>query len=176
MEIQQIIQRIKPSDALDIYGMNTKMLKKCYQTLSEPLADIINACFEGSRVPAELKVARVSPIFKSGKTTLPDNYRPISVLPTISKVLEAAILTRLTSFLKKYNILSGRQFGFREGRTTVDAILSILDSVWEALESGEDCAIIVCDLSKAFDCMQRNILLQKLERHGVRGTMRENPI
>lgn len=168
-EVKQIILRIKPRDCLDIYGMNTKMLRACSDSLAEPLADIINACFQQGIVPDSLKLAKVVPIFKSGDPSHPNNYRPISILPALSKPFEAALLDRIVSFLNKHDLLHHQQFGFRAGKNTVDAILSVLNYVWEAVEDGEDCKMIMCDLSKAFDCVQCDILLNKLERYGFRG-------
>ena len=168
-EIEDTITKLKPKLSTDINGLNMKLIKNTKMHISTPLQDIINACFQQGTVPGSMKVAKVTAIFKKGEANKPENYRPIAVLPVFSKILESVLATRLTKFLEDRNILSQQQFGFREGRNTIDAVLSVLDLVWGAMEGGEDSMALLCDLSRAFDCMQRRILLAKLDHYGIRG-------
>lgn len=169
-EIEDIIHKLKPKYSTDMNGLNTKVIKSTGQYISNPLQDIINTSFQQGLVPRLMKMARVIPVFKKGDSDNVENYRPIAILPVFSKIFESALTTRLARYLDKNNILSQHQFGFREGRNTVDAVLSVLDSVWEAMERGEECVAVLCDLSRAFDCMQHRILLQKLCHFGIRGS------
>ena len=154
---------------MDIDYLSTRIIQCGVEYIAEPLTDIINTCFEEGVVPEYMKMAKVTPIFKKGSPTECSNYRPISVLPVFSKVLEAAVLARLVSFLDAHQILSPQQYGFRRGRSTTDAVQALLDFVWEAAEEGEDVHATMCDLSKAFDTLKHDILLEKLEHYGIRG-------
>ena len=91
------------------------------------------------------------------------------MLPVFSKVLEFALLTRLMSFLQRCDLLTNKQYGFRKHHSTIDAVRVLLDFVWVSMEGGGEAMAILCDLSKAFDTIQHNILLGKLEKYGIRG-------
>ena len=168
-EVEQIINNLKPKTSMDVHYLHTKLLKMTNKWIKEPLADIINLCFEKSTVPRDMKIAKITPIYKKGDPSQCSNYRPVAVLPVFSKVFEAALLSRLSGFVQSQEILSDSQYGFRKGRSTIDAVRALLDTVWEAMEAGEEAEATMCDLSKAFDCIQHEKLLQKLETCGIRG-------
>ena len=119
--------------------------------------------------PDKLKTAKVCPVYKSGSKTEFTNYRPISILPSFSKILEKVISNRLISYMEKYNILSCSQYGFRKNHSTYMALMSLYDKVSEAIDKNEFCVGIFIDLSKAFDTLHHSILLKKLEFYGIRG-------
>ena len=99
-----------------------------------------------------------------------DNYRPISLLPVFSKILEKLIYNKVFEFLVRYEILFETQYGFRKGRNTTHATLDFIKTVEEAIESNQYAIGIFCDLSKAFDTLNHDILLKKLDHYGIRGT------
>ena len=121
-------------------------------------------------MPIQFKIAKVIPIFKAGDRASMDNYRPISLLSTFSKILEKLVAARLLTFLKANNILSKWQFGFRSGHSTVHPMIHFLNKITEALNKKQHTIAIFCDLKKAFDTCNHSILLQKLKKYGISGT------
>ena len=119
--------------------------------------------------PAELKIARVIPLFKSEDPGCFSNYRPVSVLPLFSKILERLMYQRLLSFINKHNILYSFQFGFREMHSPNLALMVLVDRISKALENGDFILGLFLDFSKAFDTVNHDILFKKLEFYGIRG-------
>ena len=114
-----------------------------------------------------MKKALVTPIFKENENNEFRNYRPISVLTCFSKLLEK--LKRLVKYIEKHKILTQRQYGFRENKSTEFAIIELTNKITKAIDRGEYTIGIFLDLSKAFDTINHNILVQKLDHYGVRG-------
>src|ERR1043165_844051 len=116
-----------------------------------------------------MKHSTIIPIFKQGSREELSNYRPISILPFFSKLLEKVMYQRLYSYVSKMNILHPYQHGFRSGHSTAMAILNMQDKITQAIDNNEYSIGVFLDLTKAFDTVNHNILLTKLERYGVRG-------
>jgi len=112
---------------------------------------------------------KVCPILKSGPSNEFSDYRLISVLPSFSKIFEKIITKRLLSFIELHDILSSSQYGFRKKHSTYMAIMNFYDKVTEAIDKSEFCLGIFIDLSKAFDTLNHDVLLKKLEMYGIRG-------
>lgn len=145
------------------------VLKRVAELVCDPLADIINNCFVGGVFPNDLKKAIVVPIYKKGDHSNINNYRPISLLPSVSKVFERVIYNRLIGHLDRNHVLSDRQFGFRSDRSTELAIFETLSTIYERLDVGEKVAGLYFDLSRAFDTIDHQILQQVLSNYGIRG-------
>ena len=119
-----------------------------------------------------MKIAKVVPIYKSSDQSILKNYRPISLLPAFSKILEKAMYIQLMAFLKTNTILYKHQYGFRPNHSTIHPIIHLLNHCAEAASksSPEFTIAALCDLSKAFDVINHDIVLNKLFRYGIRGT------
>jgi retron-type reverse transcriptase len=137
--------------------------------IAEPLSAIFNLCLIDGVYPDKLKIAKVCPIFKDGNKNEFTNYRPISIIPSFSKIFEKIISCRLLSYINKYNIFNPAQYGFRKKHSTYMAMLNLYDKVSAAVDNNEYSIGIFIDLSKAFDTVNHDILLKKLELYGIRG-------
>lgn len=169
-ETNEIICKLRTNSAPGADGVSAGIIKDIRQLILEPLTHLINASFEDGEFPPQLQRAAVLPIFKKGDKRLVTNYRPVSLLSVFSKIFEYAMLSRLNGFIQKYNILSTRQHGFSKGKSTTTAFYDYLKFIIQKVEKRQCPLVIYCDLSKAFDCVPHNRLLNKLDHYGIRGT------
>ena len=114
-------------------------------------------------------ITKVLPLYKKGDKNKCKNYRPISLLPQLSKILEKIIKLKLSSFIDKHKLLSKCQYGFRENMSASDALSDVVETVNSKLEKLDNCAILSIDLCKVFDKLDHGIMLNKLEMYGIRG-------
>ena len=170
-EVSDMIDELNPAKATGLYRFPVKVIKDIQHLICKPLSFIINKSVKKGIFPEKLKVAKVTPVFKSGDKLDIANYRPISVLPLFDKIFEKAINTRLKNFLFKNKILTIEQFGFQKGKSTADAVLNLTNQVYSSLKNNEICCTILLDLAKAFDTVDHSILLNKLSIVGIRGPL-----
>jgi len=172
-EVLEIVHKLKPSDSVDIYDMSSNIIKKIIDCVLYPLTFCINKCLMEGIFPNVLKLSRVVPVFKKGEKDNPASYRPISLIPIFSKILEYVIFFQVCNYLEVNKIISDSQFGFCKGKSTVDAIHSLVKKIYNVFENKESAQVIFCDLSKAFDCVNHLNLLNKLNYYGFTGTSLE---
>ena len=169
-EIFKIVRCLKTSRSSGHDGLSVHLLKRIVIHIATPLAYIFNLSITTGICPSSFKTAKVIPVFKKDDPSLLTNYRPISILPSMSKILEKIIYKRLYIFLQVNDILIPNQYGFRKHYSTDFAIIKLLNKITECFANKEHLIGIFMDLSKAFDTIDHNILMYKLQRYGIRGT------
>ena len=152
-----------------IDGICAYPIKAAVDALLEPLTYLLNLSLLNGVFPAELKQAKIIPIFKKGAKEEINNYRPISVLPFISKIFEKVMFKRIFNFISSHNILTPYQFGFQPKRNTTQALLCATHNIVSAMERGDATVGVLLDFQKAFDTVQHSILVNKLAKYGIRG-------
>ena len=168
-ELLDILQSLDKKKSAGIDDIVPKVVSECAILISRPLLHIINLSFAQGYFPTQLKISKTIPLYKKAETFLPGNYRPISLLSIFSKILQKLMHKRLYSFLSKFNILFDLQFGFREKYSTTLALIEIVDNIRREVDIGKSVIGIYLDLSKAFDCVNHDKLLEKLNHCGIRG-------
>ena len=154
------LRGLKTGKAVGLDNIPPRLLKDSACIVATPLTTIINASLRQGIVPDDWKSARVTPLFKKGKVEDLDSYRPISVLPIVSKLLERAVHTQLGEYLKEHNILSPYQCGFRKAHSTEFAALSLADTIRRNIEQGQLTGALFIDFRKAFDSIDHSVLLK----------------
>lgn len=166
VKVRDVIKSLKNSKSLDAYGFNTDIIKSVTEAIIIPQTKVINHCISSHVFPDYLKIAKVIPVHKKGDINDPNNYRPISLLPIISKIFEKILYEQIQEYFETNNLFTSSQFGFRQGKSTTDAILAFLSEATDSMESDNYCLANFLDLSKAFDCLSHSILIEKLKIYG----------
>ncbi|KAK6165112.1 hypothetical protein SNE40_023671 [Patella caerulea] len=154
---------LDPSKATGIDSIGPKILRMSTDYIFESLTYIINLCISKDIFPEQLKFAKLIPIHKKEDKDLPNNYRPISVLPTISKIFEKHISSQITEYFEKNKLFYEFQSGFRKNHSCSTALLRITDIWLREIDSSNMTGVVYLDLSKAFDLIDHRLILQKLK-------------
>ncbi len=166
-EVLAVIKTLEPKCSSDIFSICPKLIKFVDTAICTPLAHIFNLSLREGVFPDKLKTSRIVPVFKSGEITDCNNYRPIALTSTFSKIIEKIVAIKLTNHLEFNKLLSKNQFGFQRGLSTEHCILHLHNYVADALNNNKFAIGVFLDLQKAFDVVNHDILLLKLENMGL---------
>ena len=167
--VLDIIDSLKPKSSYGVDRLSNKLVKLVKYEIAKPLTLIINQCFHTGIFPDKLKIAKVLPIFKKNDNTLIDNYRPVSILPSMSKIFERVMYNQIYNHFLNNKLFFNSQYGFRSKHSTELAALELIDKIITKMDHNEIPLNIYLDLSKAFDTLDHNILLHKLSYYGIKG-------
>lgn len=147
----------------------TKFVKVHYEFFAQLLHRVFNEIIQTGQYPSCLKLARVIPVFKSGDPRELSNYRPISTLSVIDKVLEKLLVSRIVEYISRFGFMYSHQYGFRKGSSTLAATCDLVEEIYDTLDKRQLVGGLFIDLKKAFDTVNHKLLIQKLECYGIRG-------
>ena len=168
-EIGDLISNLDDSKSSGPSFIPIKLLKLVSAEVAIPLSDIFNTSFNEGIFPELNKIAKVVPIHKSGSTKDVNNFRPISLLSVFSKLLEKLMANRVNTFIELHSIIYPQQFGFRSSCSTSHSLISIIETIRKTIDNNNYGCGVFIDLKKAFDTVNHDILLEKLEHYGFRG-------
>jgi len=170
IEVRNFLNKMDKKTSPDLDGISVSLLKFVANEVCIPLGHIFNVSITTGLYPEKLKTSRVVPIYKCGEKTSCDNYRPISLVSSISKILEKIVANRLVEHLVSNDLLYEHQYGFLKGKSTEHNLLHLVNTIGQAINDDKYCIGIFLDLKKAFDVVPHDILLKKLSKLGVNGT------
>jgi hypothetical protein len=166
-DIEKIIDKIRIDVATGNDNISAKIIKDIKTTISPILTKLINIGYETNNFPNCMKQAIIKPIHKKESTDDISNYRPISILPTLSKVFERAAVDQLTKYLEENKLLCKNQHAYRKSHSTITCLVELLNHIYQLLDRKLFSAIVSMDLSKAFDSINHKLLLKKLATFGL---------
>ena len=169
----KVVSQIRGNSAPGPDGISAKLVKKFAHLLATPIIHLCNLSITEAKFPAIFKIARVIPLYKGGTKLEPGNYRPISMLGVVGKILERWVKISLVQYLESNSLLSPFQFGFRESRGVDDALFHLTQKLYSYRDAKLKSSLVFLDLKKAFDSIDRTLLLRRLDEIGISGSSLE---
>ena len=168
-EVIKVSKSLRSNASSGVDDISNKVVKRVINAIVLPLVHIFNLSFSSGKVPLKLKQSKVVPVFKNNDPAKFTNYRPISLLPCFSKILERLMYNRLYNFFIINKLLNNSQFGFRANHSCEHMLLQVQQKILDSFHCNKCIIGVFLDLSKAFDTMDHSILLCKLRQYGIRG-------
>ena len=165
-ELHKIVYSLNPSNTIGTDKLSLKLIKDSLPVTSLAITQLINLSIITNKIPAVWKQALITPVHKNGEIK-PENFRPISILPVLSKILEKVVAQQLVSHCERLKIFNNQQFGFRKASNTSMAIANITENAYKSLDKGRIGLLVMLDLSKAFDSLPHPLLLKTLEYYNL---------
>ena len=170
-EVHEMLKNINVNKSLGPDDIHPRILHELADMLSAPITVLFNRSVQGEELPHDWKLQYVSPIYKKGQRSLAENYRPISLTCILCKILESMVRSEVLKHLLANNVLSRRQYGFINGRSTTLQLLHFLDACTKSIVQGNVVDTIYFDFKEAFDMVPHKRLLAKLEFYGIKGKL-----
>ena len=167
-ELNRLINKLPNKKSVGYDGVSNVLLKEIKDYILEPLVSIFNNSLMKGIFPESMKHSEIVPLYRSGVKNQTTNYRPISLLITISKILEKIMYSRVYDFLNENQIYKS-QYGFQKYHSCENAVTELVSSIIKGWETRKSTLAVYLDLSKAFDTLEHSVLFQKLDRYGIRG-------
>ena len=172
-EVLRNLKNLKRKKSVGLDDLPPGLFKDTANVIAEPLTYIINLSLNTGIIPTDWKKGKIIPIYKSGSAKDIDNYRPITILPVASKILEKCVHSQVLNYLEENKLLSDSQFGYRPHRSTELAATLFLDNIRENMDKGQLTGAIFIDLRKAFDTISHSLIVSKLPNYGISGIEKE---
>jgi len=169
-EVHALLAGVSVHKATGSDGLPCVALKMCSHILAPSLATLFANSLQAGHVPKVLKIANISPIYKSGDKSVPKNYRPVSLLPVVSKLLEKVVQKQLVRYLSINGLLPEEQFAFRSNHSTEDCLTLAVDRFLSERDSRRHTGMVLVDMSKAFDKVHHQTLINDLHDIGIAST------
>lgn len=170
-DVHDILKSLKRTGSGGFIDIPYIVISAAIEQIVAPLTSIFNRCLSEGYFPNILKISSVVPVFKKGSTDVANDFRPISILSTFSKIFEKFLHIEFSNHLNSHNAITASQFGFKHGVSTDIAIAKLLENVYKGLNQNLYGIGVFLDLQKAFDLVKHEILLEKLHHYGIRGSL-----
>ncbi len=165
------MEKLNVSKASGPDQISYRLLKECAQSLAEPLCRLFDKSFLDGVFPTKSKISNISPVFKKALRHLKENYRPVSLLSCLSKIMERVVFNAMYQYFKLHGLLTERNSGFKERDSTITQLIHLCHNIYNGLDNSRDVCLVFLDVSKAFDKVYHPALMVKLQNMGIHGNL-----